>query len=105
MLRRLRSRARLLLRGRAFRRALDEEMSFHLDRLTEDLVREGMDPVEARREARLRFGSVERVQARSREARGLSLFDEMIRNIRFAVAGGNVPVQLRPTRIRFSFRI
>jgi predicted permease len=87
MLRRLRSRARLLLRGRAFRRALDEEMSFHLDRLTEDLVREGMDPAEARREARLRFGSVERVQARSREARGLSLFDEMIRNIRFAVRG------------------
>ncbi len=85
MFRRLRRRIHLLLHGSAFRRDLDEEMAFHIDRLTEDLVRKGMSPGEARREARIRFGSTERVQARSREAQGVALVDEASRNVRFAL--------------------
>jgi len=87
MIRRLISRAKILLSGDRFRRELDEEMKFHLERLTDDLIRQGMKPAEARREARLRFGSPERVQARSREARGLDLFDEAARNLRFSLRG------------------
>ncbi len=84
MIRRTLSRLKVLLGGSQFRRELEEEMAFHLDRLTEELVREGMSPKEARREALLRFGSPERVQDRSREARGLGQVDEMVRNVRFA---------------------
>jgi len=84
MLRRIVSRLRILLGGARFRRELDEEMAFHLERLTQDLIREGMEPKAARREALLRFGSPERVQARSREARGLALVDELSRNLRFS---------------------
>ena len=87
MFRRLKNRLRLLLFGDRFRRELDEEMAFHIERLTEDLVLGGMDPKEARREARLRFGSVERVQSRTREERGLASADELSRNLRFAIRG------------------
>lgn len=93
MFRRLRIRLKVFLQGHRFNQELDEEMAFHLDRLTEDLIRQGMDPVKARREARLRFGSVERVKARSREARGMALFDELGRNLRFALRGmGRTPL-------------
>lgn len=87
MLRRLMSRLAVLFKGKRFREELDEEMRFHLDRLTEDLIREGMDPKKARREALLRFGSPERIQSRSREARGLAWVDELNRNLRFALRG------------------
>jgi len=78
------SLARDLLRGRRFDRELDEEMQFHIQSLTEDLIRSGRSPRDARREARLRFGSVERARVRSREERGLALFDELGRNLHFS---------------------
>ncbi len=87
MFRRLRARLDALLRARRYDRELDDEMSFHLERLTEDLVRRGMAPEQARREARLRFGSVERAKSRTREERGLVFFDEVSRNVRFALRG------------------
>lgn len=67
------------------RSELDDEMRFHLEALTEDLVRQGMDRTEARREALRRFGNPEAVQERVREERGLHRFDEMDRNLRFAL--------------------
>lgn len=85
MLRRLVSRLRHFFGAARFRQELEEEMDFHVDRLTEDLVREGMSRQEARREARIRFGSPERVQARAREERGLALVDETARNLRLAI--------------------
>ena len=80
----LRSLLRSIFKGGRFRDELEEEITLHIDRYTEDLIRSGMDPARARRQARLRFGSVERVHSRSREARGLNLFDEAGRNLRFA---------------------
>jgi hypothetical protein len=85
MLTRLRSALSTLFHGERFRRELEEEIAFHIDRYTEDLIRSGADPEEARREARLRFGGVEEVQSRSREVRGLALVDEAMRNLRFAL--------------------
>ncbi len=76
-----------LKRWRGARRELDEETAFHLDRLTEDLIDEGWDPQEARREAVRRFGSPERVHAGWRRALGFTLLDELARNVRFAVRG------------------
>jgi predicted permease len=78
-------RLRHLLFGAQTRQELDEEMAFHLEALTRDLIRQGMDPAEARREARIRFGAPEWVHQRAREERGLALFDETARNVRMAL--------------------
>ncbi len=85
MLTRLRSALRTLFHGARFREELDEEIAFHIERLTEDLIRSGLDPQEARRQARLRFGNVDEVKSRSREVRGLALVDEALRNLRFTL--------------------
>ncbi len=87
MFRRIRAWVVVLFRGSRFRRELEEEMAFHIRCLAEDLIRGGMDPKRALREAKLRFGSRERVQSKSREARGLAWVDEVVRNFRFALRG------------------
>ena len=84
MLRPLLARLRHLLSGRRFRRELDDEIAFHIDSLERDLVRSGMDPAEAHRQARIRFGSTERVHERATAERGLPAVDELARNLRSA---------------------
>jgi predicted permease len=84
MFRRIRSAFIALIRSDRHRHDLDEEMSFHLDRLAEDLIAEGLGPSEARRQARIRFGTTERVHERSRRALGVAWIDETLRNARFA---------------------
>ena len=87
MFRRVRQLLRFLFRSSRVRAELDEEMSFHIQCLTDDLIRGGMEPRAARKEAALRFGSRERVQSKTREVRGMALVDETARNLRFAVRG------------------
>lgn len=87
MFRHLLSRLRHMVFGARARRELDEEMAFHLEELTRDLIRQGMTPREAQRQARIRFGGGERVHTRSREERGLALLDETLRNLRLALRG------------------
>jgi predicted permease len=60
-------------------------MAFHMEQLAQDLMLQGMSPEEARREARRRFGVAEQVHERSRRARGVAVFDEAGRNVRFAL--------------------
>ena len=62
-----------------------EEMRFHIEQYTEDLVRSGVPPAEAARRARMEFGSVDNVKEDCREARGLRLFDELHQDLRYAV--------------------
>jgi putative ABC transport system permease protein len=85
----VRARLSALLRGLvrrgAFEREMDEEMRFHIERRTEDLVRSGMEPAAAARKARLEFGAVEAHQEECREARGLSPFDDARGDVRFAI--------------------
>ena len=58
-----RTRLRLLLARRAAEMRMHEEFVFHLDMEAERLVREvGLAPEAARREARLAFGYVERLE-------------------------------------------
>ena len=56
--------------------SLDEEVRFHLDAQTEDLVRTGVPPEEAARRAREQFGSIEAMKDDCRRVRSL-------RNIRW----------------------
>ena len=62
----------------------DEEFQFHLDMQTEKNLRVGMSPDEARRAAKLAFGSRERFRDETHEARGFILFDNLIRDTRHA---------------------
>lgn len=74
-----------LLRRRSFEQGMDEEVRHHIELYTEDLVRSGMTPVEAARQARMEFGSIDNVKTDCREARGLRLFDELRQNLRYAL--------------------
>lgn len=61
-----------------------EELRFHIQQCTDDLIRSGVAPEEAGRRARMEFGGLNSVKGDCREARGLSLFDELERELRYA---------------------
>ncbi len=71
------ARARSLWRGlrrpEQLEAEMDEEMRFHLEMEAERLVRErGLDPREARRQAAIAFGGVEKYKEARRDVRGLT---------------------------------
>ncbi len=71
-----------------FEDVLDEEVRFHLEACTEELVRAGVPRREAARRARVQFGSIERAKDDCRRARGLRLTDELeqvVANVRFGL--------------------
>ena len=71
MFARLRSFLKALIRRGQFENTLTEELRFHLDVYVDDLVEKGISRDEAYRQARVHFGSVERVRDECRQARGL----------------------------------
>jgi putative ABC transport system permease protein len=66
----------LTRRGRV-EHELSDEVEFHLEARVRDLTRRGLSAAEARRRARLEFGSIERYKEEVRGARGLRLIDEL----------------------------
>ncbi len=54
-----------------------DEFRTHVELRTEDLIRRGIQPREARRRAHLEFGHVERYRSEARASRGLGLLDEL----------------------------
>ena len=81
---RVRSFLTTLIWRERFEDELDEELRFHLEAHTEDLVRAGVPRAEAERRARAHFGSFELAKDASRLARGLRLADELERDLRLA---------------------
>ena len=63
---------------------LDREMQFHLDMEIEQNVRNGMSVVEARRQALLAFGGVERHKEATRDERGTRWIDDFASDSRHA---------------------
>jgi len=61
---------------------MDEELRFHIDSCVEQLVRQGVPVEEARRRARLEFGSVETRKEECRQAWGLQRWDELRADLR-----------------------
>jgi predicted permease len=68
-----------------FEDAMAEEMRFHIEQYTADLVSSGVPPEEAARRARLEFGSLDNTKTDCREASGLRLFDEIHQDLRYAI--------------------
>ena len=79
------SRLRLWLRSSEMEREMDEEMRFHIEKLIERNVRDGMSPAEARRTALVRFGGVERFKEESRRESRPRLLEELLQDLRYAV--------------------
>jgi putative ABC transport system permease protein len=76
---------RAITRRDAAERDLDDELRFHLEMETEKNVRLGMSPAEARRQALLVFGGVERHKEAHRDVRGVTLIEELNGDVRFAL--------------------
>src|ERR1051325_9994174 len=76
-------RVRALLRSESIHQEIDEEMQFHIDMRTEENVRRGMSPEEARREAERRFGGLTRMKERGYEVRGGRWLETFWRDCRY----------------------
>lgn len=66
---------------------LGEELRAHLDLLTDQKIREGLEPEAARRAALLEVGGVEQVQERVREVRMGRPLDDLAQDLRYALRG------------------
>ena len=78
-------RLRALVRSRQMDREIDDEITSHLDEATEEYVRQGLSPEEARRAARRSFGGVTQTKEVYREVRSFMWLAELRRDVRFAL--------------------
>src|SRR5687767_14931846 len=63
-------------------RDMDEEMAFHLESATREYMESGMTEADARRAARVRFGSVLRLKERGHDVRSTPALEDVVRDIR-----------------------
>ena len=77
-------RLRAILRPRSVERDLDDELRFHLERQTQKYARRGFPQAEAARLASLEIGGLEQVKEQCRDARGVGLWEQTVRNLRLA---------------------
>ena len=71
--------------GRHSDERLREEMESHLAAQTEENIRAGLAPAEARRQAGLKFGTVQAVREDYRAEEGLPLLEDLLLDIRYAL--------------------
>jgi putative ABC transport system permease protein len=77
-------RLRACFRTGELDRDFEQELESHLTMLTEDNVRRGMTPEQARRAALIRVGGVASIKEQHREMRGLPVLDSIMRDLRFS---------------------
>jgi predicted permease len=70
---------------RAQEERLREEIAEHIALQTAENLRAGLPPVEARRQAMLKFGGIEAMKEDYRAERGMLLIENLVRDIRFAL--------------------
>src|SRR5215510_8883820 len=79
----LRTMLRAVIRKSEMERELDEELLYHIEQQTEQNIRLGMNPEEARSAARKAFGGVEQAKERSRDARGVRWIEDLWQDLRY----------------------
>jgi predicted permease len=84
-LRRFFARLRNLATRRTDDERLREEIEEHIALQTAENLRAGLSPVEARRQAMLKFGGVEAIKEDYRAERGLLFIENLMRDVRFAL--------------------
>ncbi len=82
---RIRNWFKALMSGRAKNADLSEEIESHLEMRTEMLVKEGLCPEEARREAMKGFGNVEYLKEECRDSWRVRFMENVLRNVRIAL--------------------
>ncbi|HWM88118.1 MAG TPA: ABC transporter permease [Kofleriaceae bacterium] len=85
MLRDLFFRVRALLRRGAVERELDDELRFHIEKQVEKHMAAGLSREEAGRRARLDLGGMSRVKEECRDARGVTLVEDLVQDLRYGV--------------------
>src|SRR5262250_3010602 len=85
MLSELKTALRALLRKSRTESELDEELNYHIGQQTEQNIRLGMNPEEARYAAQKAFGGVEQAKERSRDARGVRWLEELWQDLRYGL--------------------
>ena len=81
----LASRIRGLMRLRRFEEDFSEELDAHLDMLTEEHIRQGLAPEEARRAAHVKLGGVTQIREARRDMRGLPWIETLAQDVRYAL--------------------
>jgi hypothetical protein len=66
-------------------RDVKEEFQFYINVYAADLIRHGMEPAEAQRQARISLGRAEIQNEKYRDAIGLRAFDELGADIRYGL--------------------
>ena len=74
----------ILLNREAAERDMADEMRFHIEQEQAELIRDGLSPEAARREALKRFGGVDRYKEEGRDARGVRFWEDIGRDVRYA---------------------
>ena len=77
-------RIRALVAPRRVERELDEELAFHIERETHKHIAVGLRPADARARALARFGPVPLAADQCRDARGIGVIDDLIRDVLYA---------------------
>lgn len=64
--------------------SIDEELAFHLEARTRDLIDKGLSPGEARRQAAIAFGSTARLREETRDQHVVPVLEDLFRDTRLA---------------------
>src|SRR5580658_5836220 len=72
----------VLLRG-AVESEMEEELRFHSQRQLEKYLKAGMSGDEAQRQVRMDFGGLEQIKEDCRDARGVSLIESLVQDLRY----------------------
>jgi predicted permease len=75
----------VVLRKQSVETELDDEVRFHLEMEIRERIAEGASPEEARREALIAFGGVERIKEEVRDVRGARVIDDWLQDTRIAL--------------------
>src|ERR1700722_18577327 len=74
-----------LFRDRRADENLDAELRAHLELLTEENIRHGMNAAQATEAARREFGGIEQAKESYRDQHGLPFLDTLLQDLRFAL--------------------
>ena len=72
-----------LLGRKSSENQLDSELRFHLEEQVRANIRQGMDPIEARREAALEFGGIEQIKEECRDQRRGIWLENVFQDLRY----------------------
>jgi putative ABC transport system permease protein len=82
---RLKALLQTLLHKNKIEQKLDAELQAHLDLLTQEKIRFGLSPAEARRTARIELGGIEQVKENVRNARSGAWLEFFFQDLRYGV--------------------